>query len=137
MFLVDKKSRQKLVICRQNFLLLWFWCFFFSKVLILRLLVKTLKNCCEFYFPLYFLLFISSYLECMLIFFITFGSSSGMSSDPCESQPYKGHLTSKLNSKTVPVLHSIEISLIFPFHLSPSPVHLTGFCFYTLASSAF
>ena len=46
----------------------------------------------------------------------------------CESQLHKGHLTSKLNYNTVPVLPS----LIYPFHLSPSPVHPTGsfFCFF-------
>ena len=40
----------------------------------------------------------------------------------------KGHLTSKFNSKTVPVLPS----LILPFHLSPSAMHPTGFpfCFF-------
>ena len=37
----------------------------------------------------------------------------------------KGHLTSKQNSMTVPVL----LSLIFPFILSPSPGHPTGFSF--------
>ena len=39
-------------------------------------------------------------------------------------QPHKGHLISKLNSKTVPVLPSLDSSLIFPFHVSPSPVHI-------------
>ena len=37
----------------------------------------------------------------------------------------EGHLTSKLNFMTVPDLPS----LIFPFHLLPSPVHPTGFFF--------
>ena len=37
----------------------------------------------------------------------------------------KGPFTSKFDSKTVPVLPS----LIFPFHLLPSPVHPTGFSF--------
>ena len=52
--------------------------------------------------------------------------------DPCENQPHKGHLTSKLNSKTVPVLPSLKYSRIFPFHLLPSPVHPTRFssCFF-------
>ena len=39
-------------------------------------------------------------------------------------------LTSKLNSKTVPVLPSLDPSLIFPFVLIPFPVYLTGFSFY-------
>ena len=41
---------------------------------------------------------------------------------------HKGQFTSKLNCETVPVLPS----LIFPFHLSPSPVHPTefSFCFF-------
>ena len=39
----------------------------------------------------------------------------------------KGYLTSKFNSKTVPVLPSLNLSLIFPFHLLPSPVHPTEF----------
>ena len=40
----------------------------------------------------------------------------------------KGHLTSKLNSKTIPVIPSF----IFPFHLLPSPVHpsIFSFCFF-------
>ena len=44
----------------------------------------------------------------------------------------QGHLTSKLNSETVPVLPSVYPSLTYPFHHSPSPVHLTGFsyCFF-------
>ena len=42
---------------------------------------------------------------------------------------HKDHLTSKLNSKTVPVLPSLDPSLIFPFLLIPSPVHPTGFSF--------
>ena len=33
----------------------------------------------------------------------------------------------KLNSMTVPVLPSLDPSLIFPFHLLPSPVHPAGF----------
>ena len=50
----------------------------------------------------------------------------------------------QLSFKTVPVLPSLHHSLIFPFHLLPSPVHPTGFffCFfpgflviYTLLSS--
>ena len=46
--------------------------------------------------------------------------------------PHKGHLTSKLNSKKVPVLSSLDPFLIFPFHLLPSPVHPTefSFCFF-------
>ena len=41
-------------------------------------------------------------------------------------------LISKLNSKTVPVLPSLGPSLIFSFHLFPSPVYPTGFffCFF-------
>ena len=43
----------------------------------------------------------------------------------------EGRLTSKLNSKTIPVLLSLDPSHIFTFHLLPSPVHLTEFssCF--------
>ena len=37
--------------------------------------------------------------------------------------------TSKLNSKPVIVLLSRDLSLIFPFHILPSPVHPTGFSF--------
>ena len=39
-------------------------------------------------------------------------------------------VTSKLSSKTVPVLPSLDPSLIFPFHLSTSPVHPIGFSFH-------
>ena len=56
-------------------------------------------------------------------------NSLANTADLCQSQPHKGHLTSKLNSKTVPVLLSLDPSLIFPFHLLPSPVHPTGFSF--------
>ena len=38
-----------------------------------------------------------------------------------------GTLTSKLNCKTVPVLPSLNPSLIFPFHLLPSRCTLTDF----------
>ena len=41
-----------------------------------------------------------------------------------------GSLESKLNSKTVHVLHSLDPSLIFPFHLLPSSVHLARFPFW-------
>ena len=34
------------------------------------------------------------------------------------------------NSRTVPVLPSLHLSHIFPFHLLPSPVHPTRFFFY-------
>ena len=44
--------------------------------------------------------------------------------------PHKGNLTSKLNSKTVPVLPSLEPFFIFPFRLLPSPVYHTGFSFF-------
>ena len=42
-------------------------------------------------------------------------------------------VTSKLNSKTVPVLPSLDLFLIFPFHFLAFPVHPTGFsvCFFT------
>ena len=52
--------------------------------------------------------------------------------DPCESQPHKGHLGSKLNSKTVSVLPTSDPSHVFPIHLRPFPVHPTGlsFCFF-------
>ena len=40
-----------------------------------------------------------------------------------------GHLISKLNSMTVPVLPALNPSLIFLFHLLPSPVTLTEFSF--------
>ena len=45
------------------------------------------------------------------------------------SQPHKGYLTSKLNFKTVLVIPSLDPSLIFPFHLLPSPTYPTGFSF--------
>ena len=50
-----------------------------------------------------------------------------------KSQPHKGHFTYKISSKTVPILPFLDPSLIFPFHLLPSPVHPTGFsfCFFT------
>ena len=53
--------------------------------------------------------------------------------DLCESESHKAHLNSKLNSKTVLVLPSLEPSHIFPFHLLPSPVHaLPEFpCFFS------
>ena len=38
-------------------------------------------------------------------------------------------ITFELNAKTVPVLPSLDPSLMFPFHLLPSPVHPTGFSF--------
>ena len=42
------------------------------------------------------------------------------------------NLTSKVNSKTVPISSFLDPSLMFPFHLLPSLVHLTGFyfCFF-------
>ena len=44
-----------------------------------------------------------------------------------------GHLTSKFNFKTVPVLHSLDPSLISPFYILLSPVHPTriSFCLIT------
>ena len=36
-------------------------------------------------------------------------------SDPCESQPHNGHLNSKLNSKTIPILPFLYPSLKFFF----------------------
>ena len=50
----------------------------------------------------------------------------------CESQPHKGYITSKLNSMTVPVLTSLDLYLIFSFHILISPVHPTRFfsCFF-------
>ena len=50
---------------------------------------------------------------------------SGSRFDPCERQPHKLHLTSKLNSKTFPVYLPFDPSHIFPFHPLPSPVHPT------------
>ena len=51
--------------------------------------------------------------------------------DPCESQPYMGHLTSKLNYRWFPSYLLCDL-LIFPFHLLPSRVHPTrfSFCFF-------
>ena len=43
--------------------------------------------------------------------------------------PHSCFLTSKLNSKTIPVLPSLDSSPIFAFHILPSPVHPTGFFF--------
>ena len=45
---------------------------------------------------------------------------------------YFNFINSKLNSNMVPVLSSLDPSLIFPFHLLPSPVYPTGysFCFF-------
>ena len=42
-------------------------------------------------------------------------------------QPHKDHLTSILNSKTVPVLPALVPSLIFPIHLLPNGF---SFCFF-------
>ena len=39
--------------------------------------------------------------------------------DPCESQPHKGHLTSKLNCKTVPFLPSLDSSFYLPWCTRP------------------
>ena len=77
--------------------------------------------------PLLILNFIS-----FLVFMYMLSKSVMSSKDPRESQPHKVDLTSKLNSKTVPVLLSLDPSLIFPFHLLPFPVHPTGFsiCFF-------
>ena len=44
------------------------------------------------------------------------------------SQPHRCHLTSKLNSETVPVLPSLDPSLIFPFHI----LHFTWLYIYIL-----
>ena len=46
-------------------------------------------------------------------------------SDPCGSQPHKGHLISEM----IPVLSSLGPSLIYPCHLLPSPVQPTRFSF--------
>ena len=48
--------------------------------------------------------------------------------NPCESQPHKGHLTSKLKYKWFPSI-LLCTHLIFPFHILPSPVYPTGFSF--------
>ena len=47
-------------------------------------------------------------------------------------QVFRYHLTSKLNSKIVPVLPSLDLSPTFPFHILLSQVHPTGFffCFF-------
>ena len=49
-------------------------------------------------------------------------------SDPCESQPHKSHL----NSKTVPILPSLDHSLIFFIHLLYFLVYSIrfSFCFF-------
>ena len=51
---------------------------------------------------------------------------------PWTSLSHKSPFTSKLNSKTVLVLPSLDRFIILPFHLSPSPVHPTrfSFCFF-------
>ena len=48
---------------------------------------------------------------------------------PCESQPHKGHLASKLKYRRFPS-YLLSTLLLFPFHLLPSPVHPTGFSFW-------
>ena len=45
---------------------------------------------------------------------------------PCESQPHKGHLASKLKYRRFPS-YLLSTLLLFPFHLLPSPVHPIGF----------
>ena len=79
---------------------------------------------------IYFFL-ISFYEYCGLLYWLTCLMSSDWTydSDPCVSQPHKGHLISKLNFKTVPVLSSLDPSLIFLFHQIPSPVYPPGFSF--------
>ena len=47
---------------------------------------------------------------------------------PCESQPHKGHLTSKPNYRQFPS-YLLCTPLLIPFHLLPSPVYPTGFSF--------
>ena len=49
----------------------------------------------------------------MLIYVITFDASSEMSSDPCESQPHKGHLTSMTVSIVPSLDHSLNLLFIF------------------------
>ena len=51
---------------------------------------------------------------------------------PGNNRNYFQFVTSKLNSKTIPVLPSLSPFLIFPFYLLPSPVHPTRFslCFF-------
>ena len=46
-----------------------------------------------------------------------------------ESQPHKGHLTSKLKYRRFS-FYLLCTLLLFAFHLLPSPVHPTGFSFY-------
>ena len=46
----------------------------------------------------------------------------------CESKPHKGHLTSKLKCRQFPS-YLLCILLLVPFHLLPTTVHPTGFCF--------
>ena len=45
----------------------------------------------------------------------------------CSTQPHKGHFTSKLKYRRF-----LSYLLLLPSHLSPSPVHPTGFslCFF-------
>ena len=49
--------------------------------------------------------------------------------DPCENQPLKGQLTSQLSYRRF-TSYLLCILLLFLFHLSPSPVHPTGFSLF-------
>ena len=83
-----------------------------------------------FYVPLFFLLFISSHLKYMLIFGITFGASSGMSSDLCPvlMRVNLKRVTSNTTSRRFPPY----LLLYFLSHILPSPMFLTefSFCFF-------
>ena len=56
------------------------------------------------------------------------GQTQTERADPCESQPHKGNLNSKLKYRRVPS-YLLCTLLSFPIHLLVSPVHLTGFSF--------
>ena len=52
----------------------------------------------------------------------------------CVSQPHKGDLTAKLKYRRFSS-YFLCILLLFPFHLLPSPVHLTGFSYVSSLAS--
>ena len=106
-------------------------------------LTDGLHHCIHLCIPQHLIILIltEQYLSCILYFniiatiwiipnevYILQLTSADIKSDPCESQPHKGHLTSKLKYRRFPP-YLLCTLLLFPFHLVPPTVHLIGFFF--------
>jgi len=78
------------------------------------------------------MVFLHQALSWQHLWYSSLGQTQAEGADPCESQPHKARLTSKLNYRRFPS-YLLCTFLLFPFHLLPSPVHPTGFsfCFFS------